>query len=144
MAFQLDTSGVVHVRTEPHGDWRGLGFADLTPFSQGYVEALLIALDQQRMAHYQDRRRRGLPEAVPIRPAYSWLAPETLARIIADCDLFCESILGGPNPITAADKESGGEFWRARQSGRLTASARFYGFPPLTVYLGDDGKVRFQ
>lgn len=147
--FQLDTTGYVdvaalgifklpgHIHAQTTVQW-----SDLSPFTQGYIGALLLALDEQRMAHYQDRRRRSLPEAVPVRPAFSWLAPETLARIIADCEAFAP----GPHP-DLSPSAYGREFWYGRANGfsvwsvdRADYASRF---PPLTVTLGDDVKVRF-
>lgn len=115
MTFQLDTSGRVIIEVseafETYYEW-----SDLSPFTQGYIEAL-----------FEERFQFG--------GGFSDLAPETLARIIADCEsarprYVIPGYPGGP--------ESGRTFWIDRQSPE-----HIHGFPPLTVQLGDDGKVRF-
>lgn len=74
-------------------------------------------------------------------PCFSDLAPETLARIIADCEKVC-ALYG------FKDAEEGAAFWDARQEKPRPLQNLFretFGalFPPLTVQLCDDGKVRF-
>lgn len=69
--------------------------------------------------------------------AFSELAPETLARIIADCEAWRREFAGRTAETSADRPNMGGEFWRIRQEGKRST------FPPLTVQLGDDGKVRF-
>lgn len=116
MTFQLDTSGSVGIVTAaPQGGsyCQTIWWNNLPPFTQGYIEALMAPLD--------------------IRVyGFSDLAPETLARIMADCDVARTWAWS----ISAPDF-LGREFWRLRQEGR-------YGdrFPPLTVTIGDDSKVR--
>ena len=116
-AFTLDTSGTVHFGVpfaKRHGLLTFYRWSDLSPFVQGTVEAVLRSIGVDR---------------------YDALAPETLARIIADC----ESNTRGMVEIfsDAAHRHAGGHFWTMRQKGRAGR------FPPLTVTLGDDGKVRF-
>lgn len=129
--FILDTSGCVLIMratdTHPHPtDYpNGLSWGDLTPFAQGYIEALLTDFAS---------RFALMPPTGPAREvAFSDLAPETLARIIADCAAACLH----PMPFCATYSAEGGSFWSERQDGVYVA------FPPLTVWLGDDGKVRF-
>lgn len=101
-------------------------WSDLDAFTQGYVEAL-----------FESGGGR-------IGPVFQWvcgfsdLAPETLARIIADCAAvadFAEFFADNP----------GASFWLNRQSAWPAWSDRrprlVDRFPPLTAYLGDDGKV---
>lgn len=141
MTFQLDTSGsvigavswnsqegqmarhreIMHRR--PHGE---TVWDDLSPFTQGYIEAL-AASQIVGGAHF------GCLETVQgtlHEIAFSDLAPETLARIIADCD----ARFSGWFERCRAD---GVWFWKTRQRGEQPD------FPPLTVQLGDAGKVRF-
>lgn len=123
MAFQLDTSGSVGIVTAaPQGGsyCQTVWWRNLSPFAQGYVEALFASLDDDIGAELGVLNRKS--------PAFSDLAPETLARIIADCEEW-QRWRGF----------EGGAVWRARQAGELADM----GFPPLTVQLGDDGKVRF-
>jgi hypothetical protein len=125
-AFTLDTSGSIW--SAPEGIARRLmTWRDLSPFAQGYVEAMFTA-------SYGDIRAdiAGAQGWDGDRePAFADLAPETLARIIADCEAFVAE------PTVIVDARYGRNFWRVRQRGDLPK------FPPLTVQLGDDGKVRF-
>lgn len=85
----------------------------MTPFVEGYTEALRKSLHPE----HQD----------------ALLADETLARIIADCKRWRSSDRGVySNNWT----NSGLALWAMRQS-----KFGVPGFPPLTVRLGDDGKV---
>lgn len=194
MAFKLDTSGSVGPKMDAKPpllfDFR---WGDLSPFTQGYIEALFASF-RETMTRADERKRpactlsdgqiwllkhgrggfsrttlrvpfsghgskatnvmcaglirrgwlekkdngivqiteageRALHTATPL--AFSDLAPETLARIIADCEAA---------QVAQADhsyKSTGLEFWMVRQRGHVAS------FPPLTVQLGDDGKVRF-
>lgn len=124
--FQLDTSGVVCCApfTAAHlalGRTRVV-WSDLSPLAQGSLEALLRQLAQQSGPWTP---REGWRDT--HWPGFSDLAPETLARIIEICP--------GRQGATVED---GATFWREQQEGQ------FEDFPPVTVYLGDDGKVRFQ
>lgn len=130
--FNLDTSGDVRTRWDMAVQWQ-----QLSPFVQGYVEALFASME---------RAETGRP-ALPWPSngsgnlwgvGFSDLAPETLARIIADCE-------GARDGYRAANtKACGASFWAGRND---PAGCWRYlvtdGFPPLTVRLGDDGRVRF-
>ena len=127
MTFQLDTSGTIYMPMPLAEDKDLLVFyrwSDLSPFTQGYVEALFTGADRTLgdTAIHDFGKELG----------FSDLAPETLARIIEDCEERLS--VGGDWP----DTDTAGEmFWLSRQrKGQVT-------FPPLTVQLGDDGKVRF-
>lgn len=85
-----------------------------TPFVGGYIAAI-------RASH---------PE-IGNAP----FSPETLARIREDCEAHEKAY-----PLTAHDPRRhsrGFNFWRNRQAGMWTKS----GWPPLTLFLGGDGKV---
>lgn len=131
MTFQLDTSGKVSmVDLEPKMAWGDrddqISWSGLSPFTQGYIEALLS-------------------DALPLfniatPSAFSDLAPETLARIIADCEAFTVANMADG----FADEQAGRDFWSARADGWHDTLGMIDGdCPPLTVQLGDDGKVRF-
>jgi hypothetical protein len=88
--FTLDTAGVVSVDTRV-SEGRAPGtshpvvitaWRDLDAFTQGYVEAMFFtcqeSLGVDRLENHGDDRTSG----------FSDLAPETLARIIADCAAF--------------------------------------------------------
>ncbi len=76
--FILDTAG----RVDQPGLLRALIWGDLDAFTQGYVEALFFTcqenLEIDRLENHGDDRTSG----------FSDLAPEALARIIADCTAF--------------------------------------------------------
>lgn len=131
-AVKFDTSGAVLV---PHrtpedaaGRWASdpVQWSDLSPFTQGYIEALFA--ENYPALHEAAWQRLILPPA-HVRVAFSDLAPETLARIIADCGLACREGDG---------RMEGIDYWNRRQAGEYLTTR-----PPLTVQLGDDGKVRF-
>lgn len=125
--FKLNTSGDVIVPSSHYVDeYMVVRFSDLSPFVQGYVEWVLRAL--HNAADYD-------PDNELSR--YDRLAPETLARIIEDCayilsaSLYFSSDLDEPQSM-------GRKFWVHRQHDKIGT------LPPLTVYLGDEGLVRFQ
>ena len=124
MTFQLDTSGYVEGR--PQGvRTRRIYWKDLTPFAQGYVEAMFSDLGRTLIV----RNRVG--EIVGFRH----LAPATVERIIADCERFGELPVGEHGL-----SEAGITFWQARQWGYL----RHDKFPPLVPYLSDDGLIMLR
>jgi hypothetical protein len=89
-------------------------FESLTPFTQGYVRALLIEL------LLSERER-------PLRLVnYSAIHPPTLARIMKDCERVDDT--GETNPMIAA--RLGALFWIKRSESRLVPW-----FRPLTPYL---------
>lgn len=129
--FTLDTSGGVRLRRDKirlNTLW-----SDLSPFAQGYVEAMLSGVVEGawRLAEMTlapgDTARVG-----PHWFRFSDLAPETLAAILKDCEAFPLGL-----PRVYLDGKHGSQMWVTRQKGEWTEE----GFPPLTPYLGDDGKV---
>lgn len=146
MTFQLDTSGAVHFAAryaKAHGLLTFYRWEDLSPFAQGYIEAL-FASSYDVLPGFMATVDQPEANSLRTRPVgFSDLAPETLARIIADCEAMVEA---GGLPYHFA----GTGFWSGRQAGNWTKAqpAEKYlkavpAFPPLTVQLGDDGKVRF-
>ena len=131
MTFQLDTTGAVAMGSE-HGPQYArvnLVWSDLSPFAQGYIEALFASVRVDALgATYAERPA--------LLPRFSDLAPETLARIIADCEAM-ERNKGKPGT-----RENGADCWAGRQEGRKPGDYAPHPFPPLTVQLCDDGKVR--
>jgi hypothetical protein len=130
MTFQFDTSGEVGPMPGPY---RELGrdfvsWSDLSPFEQGYVEAMFSAPIMVS----------GPDGDEPLRhPAFSDLAPETLARIREDCAKL-KPYMG--RFLYVNTKSDGALFWNNRKGpGALRHFG--YSFPPLTPYIGDDGKV---
>lgn len=134
MTFTLDTSGVVACFPTLRSSWQGaehLSWSDLSPFAQGYVEALFAELTRDMVRPLEGRGAGwGLP-------AFSDLSPEALAMILGDCEAYrAERDERGPYPAAHWTAERGGDFWGSRQCGT------WINFPPYTVSLGDDGKVR--
>lgn len=65
---------------------------------------------------------------------YADLAPETLQTIIVDLTRYLRLTPG------ANDRDMGAMFFNDRQAGKWTRVC----FEPLTITLGEDGKVRFE
>lgn len=155
-AFTLDTSGVVMVPhdSDANSDASLYRWTDLTPFQQGYVEALFASNDPMRW------ESTGSP-AHTVKPAFDRLSPEALSLILRDCEAFQATEAfrhwvgdwvgksGLPEP-----QDVGRDFWRYRTNRDLTPDRHNYGgylgqriaeasrtFPPLTVTLSDKGKV---
>ena len=130
MAFQLETSG----RVECPASFQHLGWAiwsDLDPIMQGYVKAAMRSL-------YEAHHSTGIAAQMSVTYLFSDLAPATLERIITDCVKWR---LNGEGAI-GFNKRSGAALWKDRNADQPTQ--RSIGlFPRLTLYLGDDGKVRF-
>lgn len=134
--FKLETSGAV---ARPPGIDDGgpyyIGWPDLPPFVQGYIEAAFKSASvYPNSAILPWERHPGHNEPQPV--GFSDLAPETLARIMEDCAVFFG--VGGPW-FPVGDYETGKQFWRTRQKGQWA----YMCFRPLTLHLSDDGKVRF-
>ena len=154
MTRQLDTSGFVEVpvktpsaaapytHTRQHA--RPTRWSALDPFMQGYVGGASVSTGPivkcrsygcNGRGYVSENNRSDNPckgcGTTGKQPfAFSDLAPETLARIVEDC-----ATRMAERPRLGSEKD-GEHFWRARQRGTWEAT-----FPPLTVYLGDDGKV---
>ncbi len=97
-------------------------WSDITPFAQGYVEALFESLSPAF---------RSGPKSSQF--GFSDLSPEALGMILKDCEAHEKAY-----PLQAHDPRRhnrGLNFWRNRQAGMWTNS----GFPPLTSYLGATG-----
>lgn len=118
MTFQLDTTGIIN---GPFNVTGYLCWDDLSPFMQGYTEPVL--------------REAGA--------AFHMLAPETLERIIADCD-YAIGVERFHDRNVNHSADEGAALWRKRQSPLSGGTPEpAYGLPPLTIQLCDDGKVRF-
>jgi hypothetical protein len=125
--FTFDTSGEVvegkasdRPRMTPIKAWRWEG---LDTFTQAYVAAL-----------FEAEREVFTDEGREAMPGFSDLAPETLATILRDCEAARRRTCAAPGPSAAVP--CGRSFWSARQAGRGGAA-----FPPLSAYVGDDGRV---
>lgn len=129
MTPALDTSGAVPMsRTFFHPLKSGdapIVWSDLSPFAQGYIEAAFESLAEQS--------RTGVGSFA--RYAFSDLAPEALALILADCGAIRRTRGTGTDMVV---RDLGASTWRARQRGISTA------FPPLTVTFDNDAKVRLS
>lgn len=137
----LDTSGVVTItdvttfcRPQLRHDTL-VYWSDLSPFEQGYTPGIFEAAARSRWPEICERY--GVERALESwKPVFSDLAPETLAAIRKDC-----AAAHRQKPYITLTESDGGHFWRDRQ--KYTRNWFGPGFPPLTVTLGDDGKVRF-
>ena len=125
-AFTLDTSGVIHFGGDAYRPAGHFRWPDLDPFTQGYVEAAKQAFPLPTMPDPGGET----PSHMQLDWGFSDLASETLATILKDC---ARALSFGRYANTEAE---GRVFWRSRQTGRHGD-----GFPPLTISLGDDGKV---
>jgi hypothetical protein len=150
MTFTLDTSGVVFAPASDIEAWpgyglhgegsgkhrRGTSWSDLSPFVQGYVEAMFA--DQTEV--WFDRPSLSSGTGVIRYVGFSDLAPETLALILLDCEAWLRERDDWYGAVRHnwRTAEKGEDFWGSRNGGAWT------NFPPLTPYLGDDGKVYLQ
>lgn len=126
--FTLDTSGAV-ANPISAGGLQSYRWSDLYPFTQGYTEAAARAFWLWLLCGSGGHSEAHAAEIVAFR---NW-APETLAAILRDCAAAQEA---GWRSVSGDDAFSLGKaFWTTRQLSRADA------FPPLTPYLGDDGKV---
>ena len=130
----FDTSGMIDMHPEEEQD-RGhlISWSDLDAFTQGYIEALFAG---------DIYHREGImiyDKKLPFHTrgwAFTDLAPEALARIIADCDARKASLAA-----LMKTRRLGKEFWEHRQHNGFVGGS--YDWPSLTVQLSDDGKVTF-
>lgn len=113
----FDTSGEVGPMPAGPYNERSFRWGDLSPFAQGYVEALLLEFGHTWSDDNGD-----------LFVSFSDLSPEALAMILRDCEAWTKVY-----PKAA----SGQSFWRCRQEQLVKRPA----FPPLRVYLNDAGKV---
>jgi hypothetical protein len=132
-AFTLDTSGAV---ATPWALYRekiahhALGWSNLSPFEQGYTRRALEELQAALFAdpgNYLDGGE-GVEYIGPYA-RFSDLSPSALERIVRDCGEMVAVL-----PPALRTEKAGRDWWRARQAGVAT-------LPPLTVSLGDAGKV---
>lgn len=120
----LDTSGSVSLPRSPQSVIRNHLWSDLSPFEQGYIEG--IAMEKS----WVDGR---------VSFAFSDLAHATLAAIRRDCASF-KNIAEGLG-VKKLDAAEGRNFWVGRNQSHGWAPTFAAAFPPLTVTLGDDGKI---
>jgi len=127
--FVLDTSGAVPMPSA-HGGTVAFLWGGLIPFQQGAVEA---ALRECWAAPMKDANGGKWP----VKPGFSDLAPTALARIVEDCERFQQSRW---NTHPTADPErqrlQGAAYWKS--------GGAFGGFPPLDLYLADDGLIHHR
>jgi hypothetical protein len=145
--FILDTNGRIALRTAhtPFGSlWTR--WEDLRPFTQGYIEALFFTESEPGTTH---------------------LAPEALARIIADCTAFqadhgmlieaCAEFSENLRPDNDdVWTRAGRDYWFTRNGHGVGFWLQHDRWPPphgdaldaaakrageMDAYLGDDGKV---
>lgn len=168
--FKLDTSGHIDIWDDAKEKNKPWFWDDLSPFVQGYVEAMFADIqgDAWSLADVgitpHGTPQAQLDKAALRRCAFSDLAPETLARIMEDCERFCASkaaLEWVPQGDPRHHECGGRAFWNARADRHVLQGHSYFAgmttgdnlraldrlardFPPLPLYLGDDGKVRFQ
>lgn len=125
MTFQLDTTGQVPSFAGSDTALNFYTWERLDAFTQGYIEALFAELRQTTVAQECEQGGWVL--------GFSDLAPEALARVIADC-ASRQNDYGFGGVENAKD---GAGFWGRRQASASRS------FPPMTVQLEDDCRVRF-
>lgn len=122
--FQLDTSGAVEAPSQAFpGTLAWYRWPDLSPFVQGYVEALF------NTGPVSDRERLSFVEH---GYKFSDLSPEALAMILREDGQIRHAL-----PTLPDKHDAGAHCWSERQAGLL----RNLGLPPLTPVLSEDGKV---
>lgn len=138
MTTKFDTSGIVRFDGGTLGviSWEGVGQLG-GAFTQGYIEALMRSAwgSVEFIVEWWDKRG-AYGDKGPL--AFSDLARETLAWIMEDCAKIADLIAG-------LDHRDGKDIWTSRCRGfpgpGTLAEYMRTNFPPLTPYLGDDGKV---
>lgn len=155
--FVLDKSGEVSP---------GRRFEDLDDFTQGYIESLFFTEHASNAPSVEDFLKGCEPGtnegSIHGNAGFADLAPETLARIIADCEAFIASptyqaLIQSDEDIGEAEaQQAGSDFWYTRNghgcgfwdggwpepyATELTNAAKSFG--EISPYLGDDGKVYF-
>lgn len=145
-AFTLDTGGEVTTQDRPEAYGGVYCWSDLSPFAQGYVEALFASFERWPSTTFGDAKYPALPNVsghgVTIGLGFSDLSPEALALIIRDCERALRTSLWG-NSV-----RDGRLFWSERTEELFSG---FWGgqqtllcetlFPPLRPFLNEDGKV---
>jgi hypothetical protein len=125
--FTLDTSGEVQFR-DSHGELMSYRWIELTPFVQGYIEALFAEISEWATHTYDEAAGAQVPLG------FRHLAPEALAAILTDCEAMLSSL------HISESRDSGRNAWDARQTGWKTwGTTPRKRFPPLTPTLGEDG-----
>lgn len=128
--FTLDTSGHVNLGKAAfpfHNEY--VEWPDLSPFVQGYVEALFASLGPY---DWKDEYGGAWPSK------FSDLDPSALALILRDCEAAQEQIRTGDIGVSGVGpREQGAALWNECQRGRW----RDQHLRPLQPYLSDEGRV---
>lgn len=130
--FTLDTSGSVRLPGKDPALSRDRHWAHLTPFAQGYVEAMFAEIARKCPSRRFARLQRAKSYGWSVALGFSDLAPATLARIMADCAAWRTLY-----PNTNQGEAGGASFWRLRTEQIVERPD----FPPQAPYLGEDGLV---
>lgn len=128
----LDTSGFVKNprKSSPHSyQW-----SDLSPFVQGYVEALFA----EARPGYDDAGLGGHYVC-----GFSDLAPEALAMILRDCGERYAAFSWQRPSADASERKAGAMFWEQRQRAEWI-DRLVHPLPPLRIYLNNAGKVMLE
>lgn len=121
---------------------RFIFWEDLSPFAQGYVEALWRAFcddENDRRSEMRGHVNRSIPAEKDY--GFSDLAPEALDMILRDCEALAAAV-SSPSYNNRNSRIMGEGCWEARQKREPAYAAR--GFPPLRISLNEDGKVALE
>jgi hypothetical protein len=102
----------------------------LTPFQQGYVEALFAEVPSRLVPNGDPETGESWDEEDPR--GFSDLSPEALTRIVSDCERHLNN---NTTRRAYATDLRGAYFWENRQGGLELPD-----FPPLVPVLSEDGK----
>lgn len=131
-AIQLTNTKWVHIVTWP----------DLSPFVQGYVEALMQCIE------WPDPSEGYGPSSSVVH--FDWLAPEALALILRDCEALQAANRRVRGGVDISKREFGAALWATRSdkhTGRffhIDTDEAAKAFPRLTPHLSDDGKLHLR
>lgn len=155
--FILDTSGAVR---DPRPEYQPqLRWKHLDAFTQGYIEALFFTETAPGVSTAEWQATEDHEEgSIPADVAFSDLAPQALATILADCKAFQEANAAAledaytSEAVAYDEAHAGHDFWLTRNGHGAGFWARGLGTVGDTlsdacrrsevyVYLGDDGLV---
>jgi len=137
--FTLDTSGAVATGDAAQGTYWAYFWPDLSPFERGYTRKALEDLNEALRANPGNYLDGGEGvEYIGPTVGFSDLSPEALGVIRKDCKLAENNSYAWHTWLDRVGVEGGKNFWESRQKPH-----RWYAktFPPLTVFLSDEGRV---
>lgn len=120
---KFDTSGAIE-RGQAYGGQ--FIWSDFSPLAQGYVEAMAAWCAKNCIA-------------ISLRNfSFDMLAAEAVTMILSDCEAWLDEFTGRSKNVIRQDARCGREFYRIRQEGKRRT------FPPVRMFVRDDGKVMLE